>query len=82
MYCTNTPTTVFLWGQLNFAHVRGLPVTGVWKHIRLNTTGDMAVFWWRERHTQSHSTHNLLLFTINRYNTDPYAFTSTDPYVQ
>jgi hypothetical protein len=51
--------------KLHFTHVRRLPVTGTWKHIRLNTTGDLAVFWWRERRSHSHNTHNVVLFSIS-----------------
>ena len=42
-------------------------MVGIWKHVRLNTIGDLAVFWWRERTPHSHTTHNLILFYINRF---------------
>ena len=52
--------------QLDFAHVRGLPVTGTLKQVRVNNVGDLAVFWWKKKSTHLRTTHNMVLFTINR----------------
>ena len=52
--------------QLDFAHVRGLPVTGTLKQVRVNNVGDLAVFWWKKKSTHLRTTHNIILFAINR----------------